>query len=659
LVSVDFFEEWLALTQMDDLVTDAPSKLAKEYGELVFHAHVTSIFSLLVKKHGFKRFPEPTDRADEVKLSWTNLGVPQEAFTSDFDEKIERPYPRILTAYWGNPFAYWLRTEIFNPKAKSFPFEKMRRNFEQWGLKIPDFRYESVIFDRFVPDFLKQVRNDERTFSEYLDMFSQLKEQGIEISCPLFNESIFENFIRKFIDQTARGEITIPEYLKRRSALKKQGFKISAVREIGCFVKYLVTNKPFDAEPEERGQTASVSTRHVMPRTSKKSACYRHPKLLEKPIVIYGASRGGMTAQEDLLKLGVTASNFCDSAESRHGQSINGVEVISPAAMIEKYGTDGANILIGSESYYYEIHNKLLSMGIPEDNILPNKIDIYLNSGCAAKPIEISAEQLSALKRTLVELMIIMHDICEKHGLSYYLFGGTLLGAVRHKGFIPWDDDVDIVMPRNDYERFFKLCRTELPDGYYVSSPYDAADCFHLYFHLHQLRKKDTVWRHFRNEDYLPGNNAEVYIDIFPEDNVIVPNGKMHKFQDIANIVLLDAMRMKYGIETNPQNEYRRFSGYFSFLPKKFLCRLRDMIISLYRNKKTDYMCWFIPLTSTAGQIFRTSIFKEKVLMEFEGHGFWVPAGYEVILQRFYGDYMRLPPESERCSRHPISELVV
>ncbi|MDR3179619.1 MAG: hypothetical protein LBT70_01855, partial [Holosporaceae bacterium] len=301
--SIDFFEEWLALTQIDEFVTDAPSKLGKDYDELLSHSHVGSIFSLLVKKYGFKRFPDPTDRADEVKLAWTRSGMPQEAFTSDFDEKIERPYPRILTVYWGeNPFEYWLRTEIFNPKTKSFPFDKKRRNFEEWGLKIPDYQYESMILDKFVPTFIKQVRDDKRTFPEYLDMHSQLKEQGIEISWHLFNEIVFENLIQKFIYQMARGEITFPEYLKRRSALKKQGFKISAVREIACLVKYLITKKPFDAEPTERNQTASAPQPHVMSKASKKSACYRHPKLLEKPIVVFTASQGGMTAQEDLLR---------------------------------------------------------------------------------------------------------------------------------------------------------------------------------------------------------------------------------------------------------------------------------------------------------------------------------------------------------------------
>jgi hypothetical protein len=186
--SIDFLEEWLALAQVDDLVTNGPSKLAEDYKELVRHDHVTSIFSVLVKKYRFKRFPDPTGRADELKLVWRRSGLTQEAFISNFDEKIERPYPRILTvAYGENPFDYWLRTDILKPKAQSFPFVQKRRNFEQWGLEISDYQYESAVFDRFVLNFIKQVRNDERTFSEYLDMHFQLNEQGIRISYSLFN----------------------------------------------------------------------------------------------------------------------------------------------------------------------------------------------------------------------------------------------------------------------------------------------------------------------------------------------------------------------------------------------------------------------------------------------------------------------------------------
>jgi lipopolysaccharide cholinephosphotransferase len=439
--------------------------------------------------------------------------------------------------------------------------------------------------------------------------------------------------------------------------LKKQGFKISAVREIACLVKYLVTKKPFDAEPEERAKTVPVSKPYIMPKTSKKSACYRHPKLLEKPIVVFTASQGGMTAQEDLLRLGVSAECFCDNNPAKHGTTVMGLEVISPQTMLERYGKDGANVLIGSLSYYYELHNLLSSWGIPEDNLWPNKIEIYLNSGCAAKPIVMTEEQHTALRGTLLDMMKIFHDICERHGLRYCLYSGTLLGAVRHKGFIPWDDDVDIIMHRNDCKRFYEACKKELPAEYEAISPYDGNDPFFRY----GFRKKGTVRRLYKLEDFAPGSSPEIDIDIFTFDNIEIVGGMTQRFQDKINIVIIDAIRMRCGFDdTNPQNPYRRLSRVLSVFPKRILSGIQETALSVYNKGETEYMCWFWhAYNRLAGQSQKASILKNRVKLRFEDFEFWAPAEYDMILRRMFGDYTQLPPEWARTGHHPVVELVL
>jgi SAM-dependent methyltransferase len=121
-----------------------------------------------------------------------------------------------------------------------------------------------------------------------------------------------------------------------------------------------------------------------------KSTNYRHRKLIEKPIVIYGASRGGAVVRERLAELGVAPEFFVDGDPEKQGADIDGLKALSPEEMIERYGCDGANIAVGSETFYFEIRDRLRGLGVPEENIIPYKLDAYLDSGCVLKPDDLS-----------------------------------------------------------------------------------------------------------------------------------------------------------------------------------------------------------------------------------------------------------------------------
>ena len=390
----------------------------------------------------------------------------------------------------------------------------------------------------------------------------------------------------------------------------------------------------------------------------KRSPYFRHPKLLEKPIVVYTASKSGMIAHEDLLRLGVSPVCFCDSSPHRQGTTVMGLEVISPETFLERYGRDGANILIGSPQFYYEIRNQLMNFcGIPDENLWPHKIEIFLRSGCTLKPMIVTGEQMKALQNTLLEMMGVIHDICEKHKLRYCLYAGTLLGAVRHKGFIPWDDDIDIVMHRNDCERFNEICRKELPDGYKVSAPREDDS----YSFRYSFRKKGTIRRVYSLEDFAPGNNPELDIDIFTSDNVAVPGGKMQKFQDAVNNIIVDAIRLRYGFEdTNVRNPFRSISRMLRILPKRALCGIQEAVLSVYNKKETEFVCMFWhDYQITHWVTFKTNIFSERVKLQFEDREFWAPAEYDALLRRLFGDYLQPPPEWQRTPHHPVAELAL
>jgi lipopolysaccharide cholinephosphotransferase len=333
------------------------------------------------------------------------------------------------------------------------------------------------------------------------------------------------------------------------------------------------------------------------------------------------------------------------------------LEVISPATMFERYGKDGANILIGSQSFYYELHNLLTAWGVPEDNLWPNKIEIYLSSGCKAKPIKLTEEQMKSLHEKLLEMMGVFHDICEKHSLKYCLYSGSLLGAARHGGFIPWDDDIDLVMHRNDCKRFCEVCKNDLPEGYEAISPYgEDGPSFRYGF-----QKKGTIRRVYKMEDCSPGSSPKLDIDIFTLDNVAVLGGKMQKLQDKINNIIIDSLRMRYGFDdTNPKNPYRRVSRIFSVLPKRILCWLQESALSIYNKRETEYACWFLhSYDQTQYHTFKAHIFKNRTKLKFEDREFWAPVEYDVILRSLYGDYMRLPQEWARAPHHPIVELVL
>ena len=125
------------------------------------------------------------------------------------------------------------------------------------------------------------------------------------------------------------------------------------------------------------------------------------------------------------------------------------------------------------------------------------------------KNIELTADQRDALKNTQLELLDEFKMFCEKHNLTFYLFGGTLLGAIRHKGFIPWDDDIDVCMPRKDYDRFCLLYQEN--DKYFLQNT--KSDKYYFY-HFSKLLKKGTIYDEYFTQR-LKSKKA-VFIDIFP-----------------------------------------------------------------------------------------------------------------------------------------------
>lgn len=272
--------------------------------------------------------------------------------------------------------------------------------------------------------------------------------------------------------------------------------------------------------------------------------------------------------------------------------------------------------------------------------------------------------RLKDVHEVLLEMLIEFDRICKKNNLNYQLYSGTLLGAIRHQGFIPWDDDLDISMLRNDYNKFLEVCKNDLDSKYFMQT------CFTDPGYLMQfgkIRKNNTI--------YLEKNSAEcdmhhgIFIDIFPLDAVI-PHTLKGKFQRNSLFVLnrLNLTRVKTICRDTDNcicKVMRFIPHYFMYLiPRSFIAKLQGKICCMCNNDKNiEYVSH---LTNGSGIkrynrfTVKKSYYDDLIEVKFEGNKFPVPRDYDQVLLSMYKDYKNLPPIKERnATRHQIIKVVL
>lgn len=251
-------------------------------------------------------------------------------------------------------------------------------------------------------------------------------------------------------------------------------------------------------------------------------------------------------------------------------------------------------------------------------------------------------------KLQLCELEILNEfvRICEKHGFKYYLVGGTLLGAIRHHGFIPWDDDIDVAMPRNDYDEFARICLKELKAEFFYQCP-DTDPYYFLSYA--KLRKKGTsvYEKRFEQSNFLNG----VFIDIIPLDPCPKPGPICHLIFNVL-AVMNYCGQVDSGERYRPYKEISGKIGYkiLQLFPKKRLIKLRKLFIKLSRLlSRGDYFASFSGAYGYYREVFPEKWFRDGASVVFEGAFFNGPDDAEAQLRQIYGgNFMELPPESER-----------
>lgn len=248
----------------------------------------------------------------------------------------------------------------------------------------------------------------------------------------------------------------------------------------------------------------------------------------------------------------------------------------------------------------------------------------------------------------LLELKILKEviSICEKHDLKYYAFGGTELGAIRHGGFIPWDNDVDIAMFREDYEKLLKIFDSELGDEYYVIHPNNQEDC---YFSIARVYLKGTKFHHY---DPLDVSFEEgIKIDIFPLDHI--PDSKIKRIIYYYEIKFYDHLLKNALFKINTPNKlssaiHSLLHNILKLIPVSVIKRRFLKCQTKYNNKETKYISFHDSLLGFLKVYYTKQDFEPSKKFKFEDIEINMPNNYEKMLILWYGDYMALPPEEER-----------
>ena len=258
--------------------------------------------------------------------------------------------------------------------------------------------------------------------------------------------------------------------------------------------------------------------------------------------------------------------------------------------------------------------------------------------------------QLRQLQLTQLEILKVIDRFCRDHGIRYSLYAGTLLGAVRHKGFIPWDDDLDICMSRADYYSFLKAWEEEKHEGYLLQTKENSPRFTQSFA---KIRKDHTCFLQFDVE--IEQYHTGIFIDIFPIDRM--PKGLLTR-------KLFQLRCLKYQLLTR---EFLPPDGspmlkvaakmMLTLSPIKQRGARREKILRKIQkyNSKEDLPAVAIETQSSIRTPLPPSFMKEFTELSFEGCSFMCSAVWHEYLSAKYGDYMKLPPENERVwKHHPI-----
>lgn len=270
--------------------------------------------------------------------------------------------------------------------------------------------------------------------------------------------------------------------------------------------------------------------------------------------------------------------------------------------------------------------------------------------------MKLAENDLRKAQLLMLKILKAVHKVCEENDIKYFLSDGSLIGAVRHEGFIPWDDDLDIGMLRKDYEKFLKIAQDKLGEEYFVQSEFTDK-----YYGLPfaKVMLKNTNWFEEAAKK-TKRQYSGIYIDIFPYDkipldkNIQIIHYKKFKFWNSLIKHKDKYLNIKNSKGFTHKAIYIFMDILSIFIPLKICIAKRNSLC-----KKYEYMMADFNITKYGGDFWKNQnsyeSFSELIFHRFEDSNFYIPKDYNSILTKLYGDYMQLPSVEERQS-HGICE---
>lgn len=259
-------------------------------------------------------------------------------------------------------------------------------------------------------------------------------------------------------------------------------------------------------------------------------------------------------------------------------------------------------------------------------------------------------EDLRQLQLIQLEMLLEVDRICKKCGIQYCIIAGTLLGAVRHKGYIPWDDDADVAMIREEYEKFCEACETELDHTRFFLQTHVNTPGYRWGYG--KLRRIGTEFVR-KGQEHMPYQTG-IFIDLFPLDHV-PDNFVIRRIHNLACTAIRKTLWSAVGAKADRNPLMRSVYSFLSVIPRDFVFLLYDLLVRISNSNNTKMVRILTFPTPNNGQYgYYRKWYVELADIEFEEHLFPGAKDYDGYLTFKFGNYHEIPPLESRCG-HPAT----